>query len=180
MSMYPTRAKFTRDAYRDVVVGGEAWVLMKGIASGKRVVLFLPGSVKFGLVGFFGVIPISSIIILLMFTIFKSSEPAVISKFMMGAGILLTFIHGFMMMLVGLGLVYAQQDLIRYLTVLTTVNFLCLLLGAFFPAPLGVTIYVTFGWVISLMLLYSARSASFSLYADLMRIKRIHYQEKPS
>jgi hypothetical protein len=176
MNMYPTRAKFTRDAYLNLVVGGEAWVLMKDIISGKRVVLFLPGSIKFGFVGFLGVVPISSIIISLIFTVFKNSEPAIVGKFMMSAGILLTFIHAFMMMLVGLGLIYAQQDLMRYLTVLMIVNLLCLLLGVLYSAPLGVMTYVTFGWVVSLMLLYYAKSTSFTLYADLMRIKRICYQ----
>lgn len=77
-----------------------------------------------------------------------------------------------------LGFLYAQQDLVRYLSVLKTLTLLCLIYGFFASAQTFVLLFATAGFATATLMSYLARSLSFTLFADLMRVKRLYYQHK--
>lgn len=178
MIFYPTRKQISIETYRERCVGGEVWQFIDDLMNGRRMMLFLPGSLSFGAVGFLIVIPAISIFLLLLDTSFKNETPAFQGIFMMASGVVFVTTHGIFMMLTSLGFLYAQQDLVRYLSVLKTLSLLCLMYGFFASAQTFVLLLSAAGFATATLMSYLARSLSFTLFADLMRVKRLYYQHK--
>lgn len=178
MTFYPARKQMTVDTYRERCFGNEVWQLIDDLMNGRRVMFFLPGSLSFGAVGFLIIIPAISIFLLLLDTSFKNETPAFQGIFMMASGAVFVITHGIFMMLVSLGLLYAQHDLVRYLSVLKTLTLLCLVYGFFASAQTFILFFSAVGFATATFMSYLARSLSFTLFADLMRVKRLYYQHK--
>src|SRR5690606_39935717 len=94
MTFYPTRKQMTVDTYRERCFGNEVWQFIDDLVNGRLVMLFLPGSLPVGAVGFLIVIPGVAIVISLLFTVFKNETPAFSGTFMVAGSFLLVIIHG--------------------------------------------------------------------------------------
>lgn len=178
MIFYPTRKQMSIETYRERCFGNEVWQFIDDLISGRRVMLFLPGSLPVGAVGFLFVVPVASILVLLLVTLFDHESPSVGGTFILACGLALTLVHGFFMTSVMLGFIYAQQDLVRYLGVLKMLSLLCLIYGFFASAQTFVLLFSAAGFATATLMSYLARSLSFTLFADLMRVKRLYYQHK--
>lgn len=178
MIFYPTRKHISIETYRERCFGGEVWQLIDDLISGRRVMFFLPGSLPVGAVGFLVVVPGVSMVVLLLTTLFQDATPAFGGTFMVAGSFVCVILHGAFMLPVLLGFLYAQQDLVRYLSVLKTLSLLCLMYGFFASAQTFVLLLSAAGFATATLMSYLARSLSFTLFADLMRVKRLYYQHK--
>jgi hypothetical protein len=178
MILYPTRNRLSKDDYRTSCVDGEAWKLIDSIATGKRAVVFLPGSLAFGSVGFLGIFPGALLLSFVLLSMLQATPASVQGSFIFIGATITTVIHCAFMFRVSLGHLYAQQDLVRYLKVLLAAScgfiFYSLLQGLGF----GYLLLSIAAALLAGLVLRLSRSVSFSLYADLMRVKRLYLQER--
>lgn len=174
MIFYPTRARFTQEEFRKTCVDGEAWNLVDSIFTGKRAFLFLPGSLAFGAVGFLGHAPGTAILFFFVFAVFDS-QPVAFRGYLAVFGIaFVVVVHALFMFRTNIGLVFAQQDLVRYLNVLLAVCCGLTVYGLFSGMDPTSVLFPIIGAVMAAFVLWLSRSISFALFAQIMRVKRIY------
>ncbi len=178
MISYPTRAQVTPRAYRDQCVNGEVWQLIDSISKGNLFLAFTPGGLALGTVGFLGNFPGLALILFLQFTTFQN-EPIDFRGYFVVIGILgVVLTHGVLMLRVLLGQVYAQQDLLLYLKLMlaTCCGFtaFALVKGLSFSD----TIFPLAATALAAFLFWLSRSVSFTLFAEIMRVKLIYLKER--
>jgi len=178
MIFYPTRKQINAAEYQERCIDSDAWHLIHSVATGKRAVLFPPGGLYFGLVGFLVVIPVAAIVFFLMLTLFSSKSDAFIGSFLFVSALSSAAIHCGFMLSVSLGFIYAQQDLVRYLWGLVAITSGCLVYGLLVSASSTYLLLPLVGSVVAVLMLRLAKSLPFTLYADLMRTKRVYFKHK--
>jgi hypothetical protein len=92
-----------REDYRAACVGGGVWDLVDSVASGKRALVFPPGGLAFGTVGFLGSFPGAILLFFLQSTIFQTESLDFQGYFMIFGGAITILVHCLLMLRVCLG-----------------------------------------------------------------------------
>lgn len=178
MILYPTRTRLSKDDYQASCVGGEAWNLIDSISTGKRALIFLPGSLTFGTVGFLGIFPAAALLSFILLLVLSATPASAQGNFIFFGATVATIIHCALMLRVSLGFVYAQQDLVRYLQVILAISCGSIVYGILKGSTFGYLLLPIFATLLAAFLVRLSRSTNFSLYADLMRVKRVYLRQR--
>lgn len=173
MSDYPIRNQYSRGALEAKCLEGWAGEYIAALYNGKRSSELPPGGLKFVGLGALIVVPVSSMIIYLMLTLFSHQPPAFHGKFLMGAALTSAAVHSFFMVRVTLGYLYAQQDLVRYLIGLVALSTGILIFGLRYGIS-TLALLPAVGALTAAFMHALARSTEFTKYAELMRAKRLY------
>lgn len=181
MNRFPVRGMITVDEYRVQCLSSDWWTIFQAVFSGHKTLVFPPGGVQFIFVGLLIVVVGGGVVSFLNVSLLASSSPPIRASFLFASALVTPVIHGGFMMSVSLGFIYAQQNLVYYLTTL-------------FSLVLGVSVYGAYkiysgdvqliasalliaSLVSALTILLLSRSSGFTRYAEFSRVKRIYMQE---
>lgn len=181
MNRFPVRGQLTADEYRAQSRTSEYWELLDKIANHQVRMVFPPGSVHFFFVGFLIVLIGSGVASFVNFSLLATSSLATKGYFLFGTITLSVLVHCGFMLPVNLGFIYAQQYLVNYLTTLFSLisgvgvyGIYEIAIGDIQPSDF-LPLFMSLSAALAMLLL--SRSAGFSVYAEIMRVKRVYLQD---
>lgn len=163
--------------YREYVKTTATWQLIDDLIHLRKMMRWLPGSNSGVAIGFLIVVPVSAWMTVLS-EIFKDEPPETHVAQIWALGMLSAVIHGSFMFCMSMGFIWGQKYLIRYLWVVQFLSMIFLGVAIYIKAPPFVIGFAVAGWTVAAFILSLARGKMFTVYAEIMRVKRIYMQER--
>lgn len=176
--MAKTKCGSTLEAeYREHVKTTATWALIDDLVHLRKVIFWLPGSTSLVAIGFLMVVSVSAWMMVL-FEVFKDEPPETHLAQIWASGMLLYLIHCSFMFCVSMGFIWGQKYLIRHLWVVQFLSLIFLGVAIYINAPPFVIGFAVAGWAVAAFILSLARGKMFTVYAEIMRVKRIYMQDR--
>jgi hypothetical protein len=172
-----TRRSSLEAEYREYVKTTVTWQLIDDLIHLRKVIRWLPGSNSGVAIGFLIVVPISAWMTVLS-ALFKGALPETHVAQIWALGMLSIVIHSSFMFCMSMGFIWGQKYLIRYLWVVRLLSLIFLGIAIYVKASPFVIGFAAAGFVVSAFILSLARGKMFSVYAEIMRVKRIYMQDR--
>lgn len=180
MTLYPTRAGIRASDYRERCKDTEIWKMVDDMANFRRAVIFPPGFLPFVAIGFLIVIPGAALFLFQFFSLFRDQSIENFGAFAFSSMVALVSIHGVLMFRVTHGYLFAQQDLVNYLKLLTLVLLVCTGFSIFFEADFIGTAAAAVGALCAWFMRAMAVGKGFTLCAEIFRTKLVYYKDRKS
>lgn len=181
MSQFPIRGQVTVDDYRAQCRSSDWWMVFHEVFSGQRGHVIPPGGVHLILLGMLIVVVAGGVIVFLMASLLAEPTMQVWGAVVFSITMVMPLTHCAFMLPVSLGFLYAQQNLVYYLSALFGIVLGVCVYGVYKIAAGDVraveSIFLVISLAASLTMLRLSRSLRFTLYAEFLRIKRIYIQE---
>lgn len=163
--------------YREYVKTTATWQLIDDLIHLRKMMRWLPGSNSGVAIGFLMVVPVSACMMVLV-EVFKDEPPETHLAQIWALGMLLYLIHCSFMFCMSMGFIWGQKYLIRYLWVVQFLSMIFLGVAIYIKAPPFVLGFAVAGWAVAAFILSLARGKMFTVYAEIMRVKRIYMQDR--
>lgn len=163
--------------YREYVKTTATWQLIDDLIHLRKMMRWLPGSNSGVAIGFLIVVPVSAWMTVLS-EIFQDEPPETHVAQIWALGMLSAVIHGSFMFCMSMGFIWGQKYLIRYLWVVQFLSMIFLGVAIYIKAPPFVIGFAVAGWTVAAFILSLARGKMFTVYAEIMRVKRIYMQDR--
>lgn len=163
--------------YREYVKTTPAWALIDDLVHGRKVMLWLPGSTSGVGIGFLIVVPVVAWLMVLS-EIFKDAPPETYVPHLLAFGALSVVSHSCFMFCMSMGFIWGQKYLLRYLWVLQFLSLIFLTVAIYAKAQPFVIGFAAVGLAVAAFMWSLARGKMFTVYAELMRVKRIYQQDR--
>ncbi len=163
--------------YREQVKNTPTWQLIDDLIHLRKIIRWLPGSISGVAIGFLMVVPVSAWVAVLS-EIFKDAPPETHVPHLLAFGMLSVVIHSSFMFCISMGFIWGQKYLIRYLWCMQLVSLIFLAVAFYIKAPTLVIGFALVGWLVAVFIAGLARGKMFTVYAEIMRVKRIYMQER--
>jgi hypothetical protein len=163
--------------YREYVKNTPTWQLIDDLIHLRKIMRWLPGSTSGVAVGFLIVVPVSAWVMVLS-EIFKDAPPETHVPHLLALGMASVVIHCSFMFCTSMGFVWGQKYLIRYLWCLQFLSLIFLGVSFYIKAPPFVVGFAVVGLAVAVFMGSLARGKMFTVYAEIMRVKRIYMQDR--
>jgi len=163
--------------YREYVKTTATWQLIDDLIHLRKIMRWLPGSNSGVAIGFLIVVPISAWMTVLS-ALFKGEPPETHVAQIWALGMLSIVIHCSFMFCMSMGFIWGQKYLIRYLWVVQWLSLIFFSVAIYIQAPPFVIGFAVAGWAVAAFILSLARGKMFTVYAEIMRVKRIYMQDR--
>ena len=163
--------------YREYVKTTPTWRLIDDLVHHRKVMLWLPGSTSGVGVGFLIVVPVSAWLAVLL-GIFKGEPPETYLPHLLAFAALSVVCHSCFMFCMSMGFIWGQKYLIRYLWGLQLLSLIFLGTAIYAKASTWVIGFSALGLAVAAVMGSLARGKMFTVYAEIMRVKRIYMQDR--
>jgi hypothetical protein len=163
--------------YREYVKNTPTWQLIDDLIHLRKIMRWLPGSTSGVAIGFLIVVPVSGWMTVLS-EMFSDAPPETHVPHILALGMLSIVIHSSFMFCVSMGFIWGQKNLIRYLWCLQFLSLIFLGVAFYIKAPPFVVGFAVVGLAVAVLMGSLARGKMFTVYAEIMRVKRIYMQER--
>lgn len=163
--------------YREYVKTTATWQLIDDLIHLRKMMRWLPGSTSGVAIGFLIVVPVSAWVAVLS-ELFKDAPPETHVPQLLAFGAISVVIHCSFMFCMSMGFIWGQKYLIRHLWVVQFLSLIFLGVAIYINAPPFVIGFAVAGWAVAAFILSLARGKMFTVYAEIMRVKRIYMQDR--